>query len=62
MADMQQLRTAAETAQTALAKSQAVFDAKLLAYKKQATEQVEEYKQRWQSEFDKRRKLHNQVG
>eukprot|EP00877_Chromochloris_zofingiensis_P015256 jgi/Chrzof1/9985/Cz04g23010.t1 len=61
MADMQQLRTAAETAQTALAKSQAVFDAKLLAYKKQATEQVEEYKQRWQSEFDKRRKLHNQV-
>lgn len=54
---IQQLRGEADAAKQQLA----MANKQLAKAEAAAAQEVEVYRQRWQAEFDKRRKLHNQV-
>ncbi len=40
---------------------QSKYEQRVAALQQEAAQQVQQYKQQWRTEFDKRRKLHNQV-
>jgi len=61
-ATIQQLRQAADDAQAQLMDVQQVAGKQVAQAQAAAAQEVELYRQRWRDEFEKRRKLHNQVG
>lgn len=61
-ATIQQLRQAADDAQAQLMDVQQVANKQVAHAQEAAAKEVELYRQRWRDEFERRRKLHNQVG